>query len=259
MPRTTDEVEFKLDKVGAIERIREDIQAVLSHDPAARSWLEVFFCYPGLHALWFHRLAFALWWRQFILLGRIVSHFARFLTGVEIHPGARIGRRVFIDHGMGVVVGETAVIEDDVIIYKGVLLGGTTVERTVRHPWIQPRVVIGSNACILGPIIVGAEAKIGSGSIVIRDVPEGATVVGVPGRAVKRKGHDGVLAHADLPDPIARALTAVADKLNQSERRIALLEAATPQCKVGGPEERKSVDLNLSLFDEEGFEDGEGI
>lgn len=200
-----------------IARVREDIATAMADDPAARSRLETFCCYPGLHALWAHRLAHRLWCAKFCFAARLLAHFSRFITGIEIHPAAKIGRRVFIDHGMGVVIGQTSVIEDDVIIYKGVLLGGTTYEKDIRHPWIEPGVVIGSNACILGAIVVGRDSKIGSGSIVIDDVPEGATVVGVPGKAVRKKS-GGALEHADLPDPVARALAELTE-------RIAALEA----------------------------------
>ena len=151
-------------------RMREDIQTVFARDPAARSWLEVIFCYPGLHALWFHRPAHWCWNHRLRFLGRLISHLSRFLTGIEMHPGARIGRRLFIDHGMGVVIGETAEIGDDVLMYQGVVLGGTTLEKKKRHPTIGNKVVIGAAAVLLGPIVVGEGARIGANSVVIKSV-----------------------------------------------------------------------------------------
>jgi len=169
--------------VSLLRTLREDVQTVFRKDPAARSTAEVLLCYPGLHALWLHRLAHALWRRNHRLLARMISQLNRAATGIEIHPGARIGRRFFIDHGMGVVIGETTEIGDDVLLYKGVVLGGTTLEKMKRHPTLGNGVVVGSNAVVLGAITVGDNAKIGSGAVVIRPVPAGATVVGVPGRA----------------------------------------------------------------------------
>lgn len=208
-----------------------DIDAVLRHDPAARSRLEVILTYPGLHALWMHRLAHGLWKRGWALMARLLSHFNRFLTGVEIHPGAVIGRGVFIDHGMGVVIGETTVIGDECILYKGVVLGGTRTERTTRHPQIGKQVVIGSNACVLGGIHIGDGARIGSGSVVIRPVPEGATVVGVPGRIVPRHGDprsrfESTLDHASLPDPVAEMVRALRDDNEQLRARLRQVEMA---------------------------------
>jgi serine O-acetyltransferase len=162
--------------------LREDIRTVFAEDPAARNILEVVFLYPGLHALWFHRLAHWLWEHRLRFFARSLSHCARFLTGIEIHPGAKIGRRFFIDHGMGVVIGETAEIGNDVLIYQGVVLGGTTLQKKKRHPTIGNNVVIGSAAILLGPIIVGDGARIGANSVVVGSVPPGAVVVGVPGR-----------------------------------------------------------------------------
>jgi len=211
--------------------LAEDMETVFRNDPAARSKAEVLLCYPGLHALWLHRLAHRLWLGNHRLLARIVSHCNRFLTGVEIHPGARIGRRFFIDHGMGVVIGETTEIGEDVLLYKGVVLGGTTLERGKRHPTVGNGVVIGSNAVILGAIDVGDYAKIGSGAVVIKPVPAGATVVGVPGRVVAPKGQAGAhspdLQHARLPDPVV-------DALRSLEARIEALERATEGQRAAG-------------------------
>lgn len=207
---------------GLFDRIREDVQTVFSKDPAARSMLEVLTCYPGLHAVWMHRVAHWLWKRGARFLARLTSHVARWLTGVEIHPGASIGRRVFIDHGMGVVIGETAEVGDDVLIYKGVVLGGVSLEKTKRHPTIGNGVVLGTGAIILGPIQVGDNAIIGSGSVVVKPVPACATVVGVPGRVVKINGIacrlKPDLHHENLPDMVV-------DTIEQLTQRITALEA----------------------------------
>ena len=165
--------------------LREDIQTVFAKDPAARSVLEVLFCYPGLHALWLHRLAHFLWQHKLRFLARFLSHINRFLTGIEIHPGAKIGRRFFIDHGAGVVIGETAEIGDDVLMYQGAVLGGTTLEKKNRHPTVGNNVVMGTGAIALGAITIGDGARIGSGSVVVKSVPARATVVGIPGRIVE--------------------------------------------------------------------------
>jgi serine O-acetyltransferase len=206
--------------------LQEDIATVYAEDPAARSTLEVIVCYPGLQAIWLHRLAHWLWEKQFLFLGRLLSQVNRFLTGIEIHPGAKIGRRFFIDHGMGVVIGETAEIGDDVLMYKGVVLGGTSLEKKKRHPTIGNNVVIGSNAVVLGPITVGNGVRIGSGSVVIKPVPPGATVVGVPGRVVRMNGQrlPVDLEHARLPDPVVEALDSLTTRLAEMERRLQDLE-----------------------------------
>ncbi len=175
-------------KPSLLAKVREDIQTVFQKDPAARSVPEVLLCYPGLHAIWLHRIAHALWQMRLYLLARMVSQFNRGVTGIEIHPGAQIGRRFFIDHGMGVVIGETSEIGDDVLMYKGVVLGGVSLDKVKRHPTIGNGVVIGSNTIVLGPITVGDNAMLGSGSVVIKDVPECATVVGIPGQVVKING-----------------------------------------------------------------------
>ena len=204
---------------GFRERILEDLHTVLKEDPAAKNMLEALICYPGLHALWMHRIAHSLHKVKFVLFARIVSHINRFFTGIEIHPGATIGRRFFIDHGAGVVIGETAIIGDDVLLYAGVVLGGTSLMKKKRHPTVEDGVVMGTGAIVLGAIIIGKGAKIGAGSVVIRDVPAGATVIGVPGRVV---GSSELVSELDLewgklPDPIA-------DALKQIEKRIKNLE-----------------------------------
>jgi len=207
--------------------IREDIRSVFEKDPAARSVLEVLLCYPGLHALWMHRIAHFLWGHRLRLAARFLSHLSRFATGIEIHPGAVIGRRCFIDHGSGVVIGETAEIGDDVLLYQGVVLGGTTLEKKKRHPTIESGVEIGSGAIVLGPITVGEGARIGSSSVVIKSVPAGVTVVGIPGRVVTKREKPAMdLEHGKLPDPVAEALRVVVKDQHQLRERIKRLEEA---------------------------------
>ena len=191
-----------------LDVFKEDVRTVFAKDPAARTWWEVLTCYPGLHAIWAHRVFHALWKRDLRWLARFGSHISRWLTGIEIHPGAIIGRRFFIDHGMGIVVGETSEIGDDVLVYKGVVLGGTSLDKGKRHPTIEDGVIIGSNAVVLGPITIGANARIGSGAVVIRPVPPESTAVGVPARVVRgphleRQRSLFDFQHGQLPDPIA--------------------------------------------------------
>ncbi len=206
--------------------LKRDLAAALGKDPAARSAWEVLLSYPGLHALAIHRISHRLWKAGLTLSARVLSHYGRFLTGIEIHPGARISPGVFIDHGMGVVIGETAVIEEGCIIYKGAVLGGTSLERKVRHPHLERNVVVGSNACVLGAITVGEGARIGSASVVVEHVPKGATVVGVPGRIVRQRPHAaaGELNHANLPDPISDRLRQLARQQESMMERLAKLE-----------------------------------
>lgn len=214
--------------IGWFRTLREDIQTVFAKDPAARSVLEVIFCYPGLHALWLHRLAHFLWRHKLRFLARFLSHINRFLTSIEIHPGARIGRRFFIDHGAGVVIGETTEIGDDVLMYQGAVLGGATLEKKKRHPTIGSRVVIGTGAVVLGAITVGDDARIGSGSVVIKPVPPGATVVGVPGRiAEERHKPLADLEHAKLPDPVAEAIRLVLEEQERLGERLKRLESSS--------------------------------
>lgn len=204
--------------------VREDIRTVFSKDPAARSVTEVIFCYPGLHALWMHRPAHFLWQNRLYFLARLLAHVNRFLTDIEIHPGAKIGRRFFIDHGAGVVIGETTEIGDDVLLYQGVVLGGTSLEKKKRHPTVGNNVVVGAGAVALGAITIGDGARIGSGSVVVESVPPGATVVGIPGRVVEeRRRHIVDLEHGRLPDPVAEAIRLVLrenDKLRDRLRRL---------------------------------------
>ena len=210
-------------------RLQRDIRAVFERDPAARNLLEVLLCYPGFHALQMHRIAHFLWNRRLKLLARIISHVSRFLTGVEIHPGAKIGAGVFIDHGMGVVIGETAEVGDNVTIYQGAVLGGRGTEKGKRHPTIGNNVVIAAGAKILGSFKVGDHARIGAGAVVLKDVPPYCTVVGVPGRIVRERGRrvDIIdLDHANLPDPIERSLRTLERRIEQLEARIRELEQA---------------------------------
>ena len=206
--------------------LREDIQTVFAKDPAARSVPEVIFCSPGLHALWFHRLSHFLWQHKLRFLARFASHVNRFLTGIEIHPGARIGRRFFIDHGAGVVIGETAELGDDVLMYQGAVLGGTSLKKEKRHPTIGNNVVMGTGSVALGAITVGNGARIGSGSVVIKSVPPGATVVGIPGRIVEDR-HKPLtdLEHGKLPDPVAEAVRLVLGEQEKLGKRLQRLES----------------------------------
>ncbi len=216
------------------EHIREDVNCVFDRDPAARNIFEVLTTYPGLHAIVMHRLAHALWSRRLKWLARMVSTLSRFLTGIEIHPGAVIGRRFFIDHGMGVVIGETAEIGEDVTLYHGVTLGGTSWKEGKRHPTLENNVVVGAGAKILGPIIVRENARIGSNAVVVKDVHRDTTVIGVPGREVVRRtrqeakrhkiaqkmGFDAYGATEDMPDPVANSLNRILDHIHLMDERI---------------------------------------
>jgi serine O-acetyltransferase len=227
---------FSLPK--AIERGREDVEAIVENDPAARSTLEVVLVYPGLHALWLHRIAHRIWTDEAKLLARLVAHANRFLTGIEIHPGATVGRRVVIDHGMGIVIGETAVVGDGCLLYKGIVLGGTSLAKTKRHPTLGDNVVVGSNACILGAIEIGEGARIGSGSVVVKPVPAGATVVGVPARVIVPLKHrfDAALDHANLPDPVTDMVRALAHQNEVLRQRLAQIEERLGLEHVEDPE-----------------------
>lgn len=230
-------------------RIRDDIRSVFERDPAARSTVEVLLLYPGLHAVWSHRVAHRLWRWRLKLLARVLSQLTRWLTGIEIHPGATIGERFFIDHGMGVVIGETAEIGDDCTLYHGVTLGGTTWEKQKRHPTLGKGVVVGAGAKILGPITIGDNARVGCNSVVVKDVPADATVVGIPGRIVtlrddgdsqKRQamaqkiGFDAYGQHAgQMPDPVTQALDRILDHLHAVDDRLqALAQVLQPPTKA---------------------------
>jgi serine O-acetyltransferase len=205
----------------------EDVATVMERDPAARSRLEIYLCYSGLHAVWFYRVNHWLWNHHLFLLARWLSQVARFLTGIEIHPGAKIGRRLFIDHGSGVVIGETSIVGEDVILYQGVTLGGTGKELGKRHPTLEDGVVAGGGAKILGNITVGKNCRIGAGSVVLRNVPENSTVVGVPGHIIFREGKRVVITDpTQINDPLSEALAAVATEVNKLRDRVQHLEGA---------------------------------
>lgn len=244
--------------------MREDIQAVFGRDPAARSTWEVLTCYPGLHALWFHRVAHALWMRRVRWLARWIANISRWLTGIEIHPGATIGRRFFIDHGFGVVIGETAQIGDDVTLYQGVTLGGTSWDKGKRHPTLKNNVVVGAGAKVLGPFTVGEGARIGSNAVVTKEVPDGATMVGVLARQVVRdksaKPSDATVAIArklgfdayglskDMPDPVANAISKMLEHIHAQDEQ--LKQICKRLCELGGREPQVDVpELDVPEFD----------
>lgn len=227
-----------------IARIRKDIQAIFERDPAAKGVLEVVLCYPGLHAIWLHRISHRLYKMNFMVLARVISQFARWLTGIEIHPGAKIGEGLFIDHGMGVVIGETAEVGENVTLYQGCTLGGTGKEKGKRHPTIGNNVVVASGAKVLGSFKVGDNSKIGAGSVVLKEVPPNSTVVGIPGRVVLQDGKkvgpgtqdvNVDLNHQNLPDPVAEMLLCMQKSMVRLEQRVAELEE----------EKRNSVDKSI--------------
>lgn len=208
-----------------LSTIAADFRIIFDRDPAARNWLEVIFCYPGLQALIFHRFAHWLYNIGIPLLPRLISHIARFFTGIEIHPGAQIGKGVFIDHGMGVVIGETAIVGDSCLIYQGVTLGGTGKESGKRHPTLGENVVVGAGAKVLGNLQIGNEVRIGAGSVVLRDVPSDCTVVGIPGRIVYRSGvRVDPLAHGKLPDSEAAVIRTLVDRIESLEEQLQTLQ-----------------------------------
>jgi len=217
--------------------LRDDIQSIMKRDPAARSALEVLFAYPGLHAVIIYRLANLLWRNGFQLLGRLLSNFAIMLTGIEIHPGARIGARLFIDHGSGVVIGETAEIGDDVTLYQGATLGGTKLHHGKRHPTLENDVIVGAGARVLGPITVGAGARIGANAVVLADVSKGVSMVGIPARPVMRRATEGQFqaygVDQDLPDPVLRAL-------DDLRHEVARLNGRVEELESGGADEARA-------------------
>lgn len=233
---------------------REYLESVFKRDPAARSTLEVLTAYPGIHALMFHRMSHRLWAWRLRWLARMFALLGRWLTGIEIHPGARIGKRFFIDHGMGVVIGETAEIGDDVTLYHGVTLGGTTWRKEKRHPTLGNNVVVGAGAKILGPVTVGDNARVGSNSVVVKDVPAGATVVGIPGRVIgprktdsrsqqreamaKQIGFDAYGQSPDMPDPVAHAIDLILDHMNLVDKKLKILSASL---------EKSGIQVNLDM------------
>ncbi len=206
--------------------LRDEIKAIKQKDPAARSTLEIFLCYPGFYALLMHRVSHWLWNHSLKLLARMNSNLASFITGIEINPGETFGKRVFIDHGMGVVVGETAIVGDDVLLYQGVILGGTSTEKTKRHPTVERGVIVGAGAKVMGNITIGEYSKIGTGAVVLKDVPPESTCVGVPGRIVKCKGvsyKEVDLDHGKLPDPVADAIRTLEKHLKENDQQIKIL------------------------------------
>jgi serine O-acetyltransferase len=205
--------------------IKEQVDTIFHEDPAARSVVEILLCYPGFHAILLHRLAHRLYKAGVPLVPRVISQISRFFTGIEIHPGAAIGRRFFIDHGMGVVIGETTEIGDDCLLYQGVTLGGTGNEKGKRHPTLGDHVVVGTGAKILGNIRIGNDVKIGAGSVVVHAVPDNSTVVGIPGRVVKSRGENGVLEHGKLPDPEGQAIEDLAKRVEELEEHLRMLLA----------------------------------
>ena len=222
--------------------LKEDIKAVFDRDPAARSIPEILFCYPGFHAMCFYRLGHALWVRKLYFPARFVSHLGRFFTGIEIHPGAKIGRGFFIDHGMGVVIGETAEIGENCTLYHGVTLGGTSWAKEKRHPTLADNVVVGAGAKVLGPFQVGSNSKIGANSVVIKEVPPSSTVVGVPGRVVFSEGPSGRekadLDHGKLPDPQAKAISCLFDQVVILEKKVKELTREVESLRNGPAEEK---------------------
>lgn len=215
------------------ETLRADFNIIFERDPAARNWLEVLLCYPGLQVLLFHRFAHWLYKQRLPVLPRLISHMARGLTGIEIHPGAQIGRGVFIDHGMGVVIGETAIVGDYSLIYQGVTLGGTGKESGKRHPTLGESVVVGAGAKVLGNLQIGSNVRIGAGSVVLRDVPSDCTVVGIPGRIIYRSGVKvDPLEHGNLPDSEARVIRMLLDRIESLEQQVQQLQQGSEQLQV---------------------------
>jgi len=231
-------------------RLTGDIDSYMVRDPAARSRIEVILCYPGYHSILFYRFANLAWRRNFYLMGRLISNLGRFVTGVEIHPGAEIGQRFFIDHGMGVVVGETSKVGDDVTLYQGVTLGGTSLEKGKRHPTIGDGVIIGSGAQVLGPLNVGNGARIGANAVVLQDVPQGATMVGIPAKIVMGRDkslEDEFCAYGTpiegLPDPVARSFESLRNHLNVLGERVVELETklTNKNAEIENEKEKKAV------------------
>jgi serine O-acetyltransferase len=213
--------------MGFFQRMREDIQTVFHNDPAARTTLEVILAYPGVHAIWLYRFAHWLWNHHLKLVARMVSEVSRFTTGIEIHPGATIGRRLFIDHGMGVVMGETTEIGDDVLIYQGVTLGGTSLKKEKRHPTIEDHVMVSAGASVIGPVRIGRGSRIGAGAVVVSSAPPYSTIVGIPGKVIEGESARqdvAELEHGHLPDPVARAINNLVEKLNRLGVRMEEIE-----------------------------------
>lgn len=217
---TQDATSSRTSLIASLQALRSDFQIIFERDPAARNWLEVICCYPGLHALALHRVAHWLHGRRVSFLPRLISHLGRFFTGIEIHPGATLGRGLFIDHGMGVVIGETAIVGDYCLIYQNSTLGGTGKETGKRHPTLGNNVIVGAGAKVLGNIEIGNRVRIGAGSIVLRHVPSDCTVVGVPGRIISRTGHGCPLEHAQLPDVEGKVIRMLLDRIEKLEQKL---------------------------------------
>ncbi len=220
--------------MGKLSLLKEDIQTIVRKDPANRSYLEALLCYPGLHAIWSHRFAHYLWKHKFYLIARFISQITRFFTGIEIHPGATIGRRLFIDHGMGIVIGETTVIGDDVLLYKGVVLGGTSLKKEKRHPTLGNNIIVGSNAIIMGAITIGDNARIGAASVVTHNIPSNSTAVGIPARVRIEETKEGIhnLEHSKMQDPVADAMKYILDQQRKLEERLAKIEKNNQTSKM---------------------------
>lgn len=245
-----------------LKTLVEDFRIVFERDPAARNWLEVLACYPGFHALVFHRVSHWLWNTGIPVIPRFISHLARFLTGIEIHPGATIGSGVFIDHGMGVVIGETAIVGDYALIYQGVTLGGTGKESGKRHPTLGDNVVVGAGAKVLGNIQIGHNVRIGAGSVVLREVPSDCTVVGIPGRIVFRSGERvEPLEHGRLPDSEAQVIRALVDRIEALEQQVGEIQAPVQQPVLVSVNLERSLSTSCRIKDRviEEFLDGSGI
>ncbi len=239
---------------GAWEVVKADFNAVFERDPAARSKLEVLLCYPGFHAILFHRVSHWLWKKKLYLLARLLSHIARFLTGIEIHPGATIGKGFFIDHGMGVVIGETAEIAENVTLYHQVTLGGVSLRKEKRHPTLKEKVVVGAGAKILGPFVVGENSKIGANSVVVREVPPESTVVGVPGRVAKKKTlkvHGVDLDHHLLPDPVLEVIKAMSEEISELRRELEEIKGDKGRKRIETIEQRLARLEKLKRMEEE--------
>jgi serine O-acetyltransferase len=235
-----------------LEAIRADLAIIKERDPAARGTLEILLCYPGFHALVLHRISHRLWQSGLPLLPRLLSQLSRLLTGVEIHPGARIGRGVFIDHGMGVVIGETSVVGDQCLLYQGVTLGGTGKEHGKRHPTLMNNVVVGAGAKVLGAITVGANTRIGAGSVLLRDVAPDSTVVGIPGRVIHQSGvRIDPLAHSALPDAEARVIRNLMDRIDALESELASTQACLRELAAGRPLRDPCMGESQNLRDRE--------
>jgi serine O-acetyltransferase len=234
--------------IGFLKSVREDIDAVFERDPAAKSWIEVVLCYPGLHSLWAYRFNHWLWNHGLRTLARLHSQFARFVTGIEIHPAAQVGRRLFIDHGNGVVIGETTIIGDDVTLYQGVTLGGTGKEKGKRHPTLLNNVIVGTGAKVLGNIVIGENSRVGANSVVLRDVPENSTIVGVPGHIVLRNGKRVVITDPkEISDPLSDVLVKVAAQVHELREQLKQHTQA-----VLGPEPEMELDKESEAFSEGG-------